>query len=198
MLGYNGFGVMTQSHPTSSNARATKQDCGFPTGLQQGAGGVCHAASAFAHATRDCKDSLSFDALDQGRRSASDMRQPATDHVSAVGYDAVTILREVIVSLVRRDDAVLSSHQLGVYLTCYVVDGDHTVRGLAADLNVSKSVITRALDKLGEMNLARRRIDPRDRRSVIVERTAEGTAMLDHLRRLSVEAQRILDCGPQG
>jgi DNA-binding MarR family transcriptional regulator len=101
---------------------------------------------------------------------------------------SVSILREVIVALVRRDNPMLSSHQLGVYLTCYLLDGDHTVRGLAADLQVSKSVITRALDKLGELNLARRRIDPNDRRSIIVERTEAGQALLDDMRRLAHEA----------
>jgi DNA-binding MarR family transcriptional regulator len=101
---------------------------------------------------------------------------------------AVGILREVIVALVRRDDPSLSAHQLGVYLTCYLKDGDHTVRGLAADLNVSKSVITRALDKLGELDLARRRPDPSDRRSVLVEHTPAGEDLLDELRSIVVHA----------
>ena len=113
-------------------------------------------------------------------------------HISSPPDQAVVILREVIVALVRRDDPVLSSHQLGVYLTCYLVEGDHTVRGLAAELSVSKSVITRALDKLGELNLARRRIDPDDRRSVIVERTKEGQALLAEMRRLAEEAARAM------
>ena len=97
---------------------------------------------------------------------------------------AVNMLREVIVSLVRRDGPALSAHQLAVYLTCYLTDGDHTVRGLAAELNVSKSVITRSLDKLGEMELARRIPDPADRRSVLVERTPAGWALLEELRRI--------------
>ncbi len=95
---------------------------------------------------------------------------------------AVNILREVIVSLVRRDGPALSAHQLAVYLTCYMMEGDHTVRGLAAELNVSKSVITRSLDKLGEMELTRRIPDPTDRRSVLVERTGPGWKLLDELR----------------
>lgn len=95
---------------------------------------------------------------------------------------AMHTLREVIVALVRRDGPALSSHQLAVYLTCYLKDGDHTVRGLAADLRVSKSVITRALDKLGELELARRAPDPSDRRSILVERTPGGTQLLDEMR----------------
>jgi len=95
---------------------------------------------------------------------------------------AVLMLREVIVALVRRDGPALSAHQLAVYLTCYLQNGNHTVRGLAADLNVSKSVITRSLDKLGELDLTRRAPDPADRRSILVERTAPGRVLLDELR----------------
>ena len=75
----------------------------------------------------------------------------------------VGILRDTIVALVRRDGPDLSARQLGVFLTCYLQEGAHTVRGLAADLNVSKPAITRALDRLGELDLARRKVDPMDR-----------------------------------
>src|SRR5579871_4313078 len=100
----------------------------------------------------------------------------------------VGILRDTIVALVRRDGPDLSARQLGVFLTCYLVDGPHTVRGLAADLNVSKPAITRALDRLGELDLARRKVDPMDRRSVIVQRTLKGAAFLRDLRGIMGEA----------
>src|SRR5882724_2144877 len=100
----------------------------------------------------------------------------------------VGILRETIVALVRRDGPDLSARQLGVFLTCYLQDGAHTVRGLAADLNVSKPAITRALDRLGELDLARRKVDPADRRSVLVQRTLKGTAFLRDLRGIMAEA----------
>jgi DNA-binding MarR family transcriptional regulator len=100
----------------------------------------------------------------------------------------VGLLRETIVSLVRRDGADLSARQLGVFLTCYLNDGGHTVRGLAAELNVSKPAITRALDRLGELDLARRKVDPLDRRSVLVQRTPKGSAFLRDLRTIMTEA----------
>ena len=103
---------------------------------------------------------------------------------------AVSMLREVIVALVRRDGPALSAHQLAVYLTCYLKNSEHTVRGLAADLNVSKSVITRSLDKLGELELTRRAPDPSDRRSILVERTPAGHALLDELRGIVAEVAR--------
>ncbi len=100
----------------------------------------------------------------------------------------VATLRDTIVALVRRDGPDLSARQLGVFLTCYLQEGAHTVRGLAADLNVSKPAITRALDRLGELDLARRKVDPMDRRSVLVQRTVKGTAFLRDLRGIMAEA----------
>jgi DNA-binding MarR family transcriptional regulator len=100
----------------------------------------------------------------------------------------VGILRDTVVALVRRDGADLSARQLGVFLTCYLRDGGHTVRGLAAELNVSKPAITRALDRLGELDLARRKVDPLDRRSVLVQRTMKGAAFLRDLRSIMSDA----------
>ena len=100
----------------------------------------------------------------------------------------VSILRETIVALVRRDGPDLSARQLGVFLTCYLLDGGHTVRGLAAELNVSKPAITRALDRLGELDLARRKVDPLDRRSILVQRTLKGASFLRDLRSIMGEA----------
>src|ERR1700684_2634849 len=100
----------------------------------------------------------------------------------------IGVLRDTIVGLVRRDGVDLSSRQLGVFLTCYLNDGGHTVRGLAAELNVSKPAITRALDRLGELDLARRKVDPMDRRSVLVQRTPKGSAFLRDLRTIMTEA----------
>nr|WP_294554001.1 MarR family transcriptional regulator [uncultured Rhodopila sp.] len=103
----------------------------------------------------------------------------------------VGLLRDTVVALVRRDGADLSARQLGVFLTCYLNDGGHTVRGLAAELNVSKPAITRALDRLGELDLARRKVDPMDRRSVLVQRTTKGSAFLRDLRGIMSEASGV-------
>jgi DNA-binding MarR family transcriptional regulator len=44
------------------------------------------------------------------------------------------------------------------------------------------------LDRLGELDLARRKVDPMDRRSVLVQRTLKGTAFLRDLRGIMTEA----------
>ncbi len=102
----------------------------------------------------------------------------------------IGILRDTVVALVRRDGPDLSARQLGVLLTVYLNDGPHTVRGLAAQLNVSKPAITRALDRLGELDLARRKVDPADRRSVLVQRTVKGSNFLRDLRTVMSEAEQ--------
>jgi DNA-binding MarR family transcriptional regulator len=100
----------------------------------------------------------------------------------------VGILRDTVVSLVRRDGVDLSARQLGVFLTCYLTDGAHTVRGLAQELNVSKPAITRALDRLTELDFIRRKVDPSDRRSVLVQRTVKGAAFLRETRHIMADA----------
>jgi len=108
----------------------------------------------------------------------------------------VSVLRDTVVALVRRDGPDLSARQLGVFLTVYLTDGPHTVRGLAAELNVSKPAITRALDRLGELDLARRKVDPMDRRSVIVQRTLKGSGFLRDLRTIMTEAEAHVGSPP--
>jgi DNA-binding MarR family transcriptional regulator len=92
------------------------------------------------------------------------------------------ILRDTTVGTVRRDGPDLSARQFGVFLITYLEDGPHTVRGLAARLEVSKPAITRSLDRLAELGLAKRAPDPRDRRSVLVTRTRRGNDYLSDLR----------------
>ncbi|GBQ23462.1 MarR family transcriptional regulator [Acetobacter estunensis NRIC 0472] len=105
-----------------------------------------------------------------------------------VADQLVNTLRETMVSLVRRDGPDLSARQLAVFLTCYLQEEGHTVRGLASELNVSKPAITRALDRLGELDLARRKVDPLDRRSVLVQRTLKGAAYLREIRSIMGES----------
>ncbi|MDE2581635.1 MAG: MarR family transcriptional regulator [Rhodospirillales bacterium] len=107
---------------------------------------------------------------------------------SPASEQMLNLFRDTIVALVRREGSDLSARQLGVLLTCYLQEGGHTVRGLAAELNVSKPAITRALDRLAEFDLARRKPDPADRRSVLVQRTPRGNAFIRDLRNIMASA----------
>jgi DNA-binding MarR family transcriptional regulator len=98
--------------------------------------------------------------------------------------------RTVTLAQVRDDAPDLTSRQTAVFLNVYLLDTNQTVRGLAADLNVSKPAITRALDRLELHSLAKRAADPTDRRSIIVQRTTHGSRYLTRLRTKLVQATR--------
>lgn len=104
--------------------------------------------------------------------------------------DVIVSVRNTIIALVRREGTNLTARQLGVFLICYLEDEAQTVRGLAAKLNISKPAITRALDRLSEFDLVRRKSDPLDRRSVLVQRTTAGMGLMRNLRSIMKEAGR--------
>jgi DNA-binding MarR family transcriptional regulator len=92
------------------------------------------------------------------------------------------LLRETLVSLVRREGADLTARQFAVFLICYVEEGPHTVRGLADRTLLPKPAVSRVLDRLGAVGLTRRVADPRDKRSVLVACTADGFNFLRLVR----------------
>lgn len=100
----------------------------------------------------------------------------------------IVILQNTITTMVRQDKPDLSARQLAVFLICYLNDTVQTVRGLAAALKVSKPAITRALDRLEELNLLGRKTDPMDRRSVLVQRTEEGFEYLQNIQSIMKDA----------
>ncbi|NKD55091.1 MULTISPECIES: MarR family winged helix-turn-helix transcriptional regulator [unclassified Haematospirillum] len=96
--------------------------------------------------------------------------------ISAV--EALDLWRGAIVESVRREAPDLSARQMAMLLTVYLTPPPHTVRGLAAELNVSKPAITRAVDRLAEYGLLKRKMDDHDRRSVLILRTVKGSVFL--------------------
>ena len=122
--------------------------------------------------------------------AAADNRGTQDMAIGATPDRLLDVLRDTIIGVVRREGPDLSARQFGVLLICYLEDGPHTVRALAARLEVSKPAITRALDRLAELGMARRGPDPRDRRSVLVQRTRKGTDFVADLRQLLAAAMR--------
>lgn len=101
---------------------------------------------------------------------------------------ALDLWRGAIVESVRRDGPDLSARQMALLLTVYLTPPPHTVRGLALTLNVSKPAITRALDRLAELGMVKRKTDDTDRRSVLVQRTVKGSVFLREFGDLIVTA----------
>ncbi len=103
---------------------------------------------------------------------------------------ALDIWRRAIVSSVRADAPDLSSRQMALLLSVYLTPPPHTVRGLAAALKVSKPAITRAVTRLAEFGMVRRKTDEEDRRSVLIQRTVKGSVYLREFGDLIVDAAR--------
>lgn len=106
---------------------------------------------------------------------------------------ALDLWRKVLVESVRSAGPDLSARQLAIVLTVYLTPPPHTVRGLAALLRISKPAVTRALDRLGMLGLARRRRDDADRRSVLVQRTVKGSVFLSDFAEAVASASRQLE-----
>ena len=115
--------------------------------------------------------------------------EPTPADATLVAYHLATA------AMVRGDRPDLTARQMAVLLTVYLGEGPHTVRGMAADLNISKPAVTRALDRLGDLDLTRRAIDPVDRRNVLVRRTPKGAAYLRELRGILVAARAEAEAG---
>ena len=96
-------------------------------------------------------------------------------------YQALDLWRRVTVETVRSEAPDLTARQMAVLMTVRLAPGPHTVRGLAATLNVGKPAITRALDTLSRLSFVQRRRDPKDGRNVFVERTQKGDDFLEQL-----------------
>ncbi|HET9149222.1 MAG TPA: MarR family transcriptional regulator [Alphaproteobacteria bacterium] len=96
-----------------------------------------------------------------------------------ISFDqALDIWRGASVDAVRTGRPDLTMRQMALLLTVYMKAPPHTVRGLAAALNVSKPAVVRALDRLEELGFARREEDPEDGRNVLVNRTVQGSVYL--------------------
>ena len=72
---------------------------------------------------------------------------------------ALDMWRRAIVKSVRIEAPDLSARQMAMLLTVYLTPPPHTVRGLSAELNVSKPAVTRAIDRLTELGMVRRKPD---------------------------------------
>lgn len=94
---------------------------------------------------------------------------------------ALQLLRQIALGQVLDQAPDLSMRQTAILLTVYLDPPPHTVRALASKLNVSKPVITRALDTMGAMKLLSRHRDQRDRRNVLIKRTVEGALFVERL-----------------
>lgn len=105
---------------------------------------------------------------------------------------ALNLWHDAAMAQVRDAAPDLTLRQVAILLHIYLVPPPHTVRGLAATLGVTKPVVTRALDTMGNLGLVRRVRDERDRRNVIIKRTVDGSLYVEKLGDMIIESGRNL------
>ena len=103
---------------------------------------------------------------------------------------ALSLLRDIALSEVRDDAPDLTFRQLSLLLTIYLEAPPHTIRALAARLEVTKPVITRALDTMGALGLVERHRDVKDMRNVLIKRTVKGALYVERIGDLVINTAR--------
>jgi len=103
----------------------------------------------------------------------------------------LNLWKETLIQVVRTDAPDLNNRQMALMLIVYLEEGPHMVRFLAERLGVSKPVISRALDHLGQLGLLKRKRDESDKRNLFVQKTDKGAVYLsDFAEHIAKSTQR--------
>lgn len=98
--------------------------------------------------------------------------------------DALGAWMDALIGYVQSGEPDLSNRQMALLLLIYATPGPHTVRGLAEKLQVSKPVVTRALNTLSALGYLRRERDESDRRNIFIAQTSNGARFLERFEKL--------------
>ncbi|MBL4802430.1 MAG: MarR family transcriptional regulator [Emcibacter sp.] len=106
------------------------------------------------------------------------------------GHEGLRLWLQTLTDTVRARGPDLTSRQLALLLMIYLKPPPHTVRGLAQALNVSKPVITRAVDSLSILGYVKRVRDETDKRNVLIQRTVKGAVFLTDFAEIMEKASQ--------
>jgi DNA-binding MarR family transcriptional regulator len=98
-----------------------------------------------------------------------------------MNVDKLDLWMNQLVRYVRSGSPDLTNRQMALVLLVCQTDGPHTVRGTAKVMEVTKPVVTRALNTLCHLGLLRRERDMDDRRSVFIRSTTGAKDFLNDL-----------------
>jgi DNA-binding MarR family transcriptional regulator len=113
-------------------------------------------------------------------RGASSVADDYLTRALATDRQAV-VLRDWLLSLVRRDGRDLTARQITAFMSVYMDERIHTVSSLAELLHISRPGVTRLMDRLVQFDLLEREEDREDRRRVLVRQTARGATFFREL-----------------
>jgi DNA-binding MarR family transcriptional regulator len=92
--------------------------------------------------------------------------------------EALSLWHKVCIRTLKENDINLNARQTGILLTVYLGEPPHTIRSLAAALNISKPAVCRAVDTLEKYGFVKRKEDTEDRRNIFLQRTIKGSVYL--------------------
>lgn len=113
------------------------------------------------------------------------------------GHNGLKLWLQTLTDTVRSAGPDLTSRQMALLLIVYLKPAPHTVRGLAQTLNVSKPVITRAVDTLSALGYVKRMRDETDKRNVLIQRTVKGAVFLTDFAEIMEKAHQKVN-QPEG
>ncbi len=104
--------------------------------------------------------------------------------------NALKLWHEICVNTVQKKEADLSSRQNAVLLKVYLDANSQTVGNLAKTLDISKSAVTRAVDRLEKEGFVKRKFKEDDKRIVVLQRTVKGSVFLREMGELILTATK--------
>ena len=107
------------------------------------------------------------------------------------GHKGLRLWLQTLTDIVKAKGPDLTSRQLALLLRIYLKPQPHTVRGLAKALEVSKPVITRAIDTLSVLGFVKRVRDEKDKRNVLIQRTVKGAVFLTDFAEMMEKANQL-------
>ena len=99
---------------------------------------------------------------------------------------ALAAFRDTLVAIVRSAEPDMTQRQLATLLVCQASRSAPTISAIAEQLNVAKTVVSRAVTVLEERGLVARMALPSDQRAVAVGMTPDGRR---HVQAIQVKAQ---------
>lgn len=106
-------------------------------------------------------------------------------------YQALDLWLHALTAYVREERESLTARQQAVLMTVALTDGPHTVRGLAAQLNMPGSAVVRSIDRLESLGYLRRIEDQHDLRNVYIDYTRNGVRWLQKFGDRILKAEEI-------